>query len=669
MACLFLYTDLSPSWPWNFTTIHANRSLLAKHNIVLGPDYPWISQLIKGHASYWSIALGKERALNYLDKLLQEIGQQLHEGKNILLMGTSFNLDEHQALAQRIQNHSALAGQEVRAVLVAGRPACSHEQIWMRKQIPFSSKAAMHLVQRMSALSSILTAAQEQWGKDSVALLPDLSESIVPEQTLFLPEKIFSTIGAPSPTTPKILPRHPSFLASWEARRLMWSMEVRENAWPVLDEGQVMECLRTVERNWEAGLVSPLKYRKALLREGEEDLHHMEELMGLPTGALACPNWMAAQIECDAQAPLPAEKVQAFAQALPPSLRDTLLCRFHNDALLLTEDQKALAGALAVTGTPYIDIGDPVSPVLTVLTMTYNQEKYIAQCMDSVLSQRTNFPIQHIVLDHHSTDATPNIIDSYAKEHKSIRPVLLSQYRSSENVRGLFLRCRTRYVALCDGDDYFTDPFKLQKQVDFLENNPNCGLCFHPVSVVFENGDQPSFIYPHPNMLPRGKHEEYYLADLTTCNFIQTNSVVYRWRFIEGLPDWFDAFLNLADWYWHLLHAETGKIGFIPEVMSVYRRHTQAMYNTSFQDPVEHRRMHGMEELRTYHVVNEHFKGRYFRSFSSLANGVFSDFFKIYLNSGDISLLDHACTKFPDFAKIFLNSIKIINNNHQKTCS
>lgn len=426
-----------------------------------------------------------------------------------------------------------------------------------------------------------------------------------------------------------------------------------------------MDCLSQVERDWNTALLSPRALRQRLIHEGAEDQRALEDLLHLLPGSLDCPDWLTTQPEADFHAPVSADKCKTFASALPDSVRVPLRQRYIHDAPLLSEDQKLLNEALAaVIPAEKASIGEPVPPAeLTVLTMTYNHEAYIAECMDSVLAQQTTFPVRHLVLDHHSTDGTADIVAAYAAKYPSIQPVLLSRHRPAENAMGLFLRCRTTYAALCDGDDYFTDPLKLQKQVDFLESRPHCSLCFHPVKVVFENGDQPG-IFPPLNMLPRGVRDEYYLADLLRCNMIQTNSVVYRWRFRDGMPEWFRPELCPGDWYWHLLHAEMGKIGFLPELMSVYRRHKNALYKHSFVNRIEHRRSFGMEELATYQAVNEHFQGRYFSRLANLANGVFADFLQIHIDENDDSLMNQACHTFPEFGRHFLSSLKVMRKKN-----
>ena len=295
-------------------------------------------------------------------------------------------------------------------------------------------------------------------------------------------------------------------------------------------------------------------------------------------------------------------------------------------------------------------------PLVSVLTLTRNQASMIAENMESVLAQQTRFPFQHIIVDDGSGDDTPDIISEYAARHpRIIKPILLKHKApDGENVRALFEQCRSRYAVLCDGDDYFTDPGKLQTQVDFMERNPDCALCFHPVSVVYEDGS-PTKTYPPADLLPGGERLWYTLRDLLISNFIQTNSVMYRWRFQAGLPEWFDPTLIPGDWYWHLLHAETGKIAYLRKPMSAYRRHAASLYALAEKDHVAHRHQHGMHELRTYNVCNAHFHNRYYKDFSRLARGVFADFVQDYLKTKDDGLLQEGIAAAPDFARDFLS--------------
>ena len=296
---------------------------------------------------------------------------------------------------------------------------------------------------------------------------------------------------------------------------------------------------------------------------------------------------------------------------------------------------------------------------LAVITHCYNQADYIAQTIESVLAQETDFAIEHLISDDASNDGTQDIIMDYARKYPHIVPLFKQARGWMPNTYNLFKNACTPYVSLCDGDDYFIDPHKLQIQVDFLEANKDCALCFHPVEVRYENNAAPTRLYPPLDLLPRGVRERYYVSDLIKTNLIQTNSVVYRWRFQEGLPEWFDPTLTMGDWYWHLLHAELGPIGFINRVMAVYRRHDKSLYYTSEVSMREHRLKHGMEELRTYETVNRHFGNKYEKSIFSLANGAFAQYLSYALDTGDNGPLEKAAKMFPHFAAVFKASLKL----------
>ena len=117
------------------------------------------------------------------------------------------------------------------------------------------------------------------------------------------------------------------------------------------------------------------------------------------------------------------------------------------------------------------------SPVVSVICCTYNHEPYIRQCLEGFMMQKTDFPFEVLVHDDASTDNTSSIVKEFeAKFPDIIKPIyqLENQYHKKIDILTtyLFSRAKGRYIALCEGDDYWTDPLKLQKQVDFLEQNP-----------------------------------------------------------------------------------------------------------------------------------------------------------------------------------------------------
>lgn len=128
-------------------------------------------------------------------------------------------------------------------------------------------------------------------------------------------------------------------------------------------------------------------------------------------------------------------------------------------------------------------------PLVSVRTSTYNHGKYIKYCIEGVLMQKTTFPFEFIIGEDCSTDETREIVFEYAKKYPDIIRVITADYNvgSKANGRRCIRACRGKYMAICEGDDYWTDPLKLQKQVDFLEANPNYVFCCHRFKMYDED--------------------------------------------------------------------------------------------------------------------------------------------------------------------------------------
>ncbi|MDO4574089.1 MAG: glycosyltransferase [Planctomycetia bacterium] len=219
---------------------------------------------------------------------------------------------------------------------------------------------------------------------------------------------------------------------------------------------------------------------------------------------------------------------------------------------------------------------------LSILCITYNHAAFIRQALDGFVMQQTNFPFEVLIHDDASTDGTADIIREYEEKYPDIiKPVYQKENQWSQGVAisktFQFPRIQGMYVAMCEGDDYWTDPRKLQKQVDFLDAHPDYTVCFHPVEVQWEKDPEKKEIFPTPDK--RFNKTTLDVEDLIQHNFIQTNSVVYRWVFPEKehLEDYPVGILP-GDWYLHLVHAKHGKIGFLEDVMGVYRRHPGGMW-------------------------------------------------------------------------------------------
>lgn len=246
-------------------------------------------------------------------------------------------------------------------------------------------------------------------------------------------------------------------------------------------------------------------------------------------------------------------------------------------------------------------------PKVSVVCITYNHEQYIEQTLQGFRRQKTDFDVEFIVADDCSTDGTRAIIQRYAAMDARIVPLF---HKTNLGVAGNFesaaAKARGEYVALCEGDDYWTDPTKLQRQADQLDSDRDLSIVFHPVEVFNDAGGKFEYLYP-------ASKPDLTIWELIFENYIQTNSVMYRWRFCGGLPDWFDSSILPLDWYLHLCHAETGSIGYLSRVMAKYRKHDGGIWSSAATEPLKLWRRYGLQQLRLFKAV------------SKIAGGLFSD--------------------------------------------
>jgi len=186
-----------------------------------------------------------------------------------------------------------------------------------------------------------------------------------------------------------------------------------------------------------------------------------------------------------------------------------------------------------------------MEPLVSICCAAYNHSKYIAQTLDGFLSQRHGFPIEILVHDDASTDGTAGIIRGYAEKHPDIiRPRFQLENQYSKNIpineTFNFPRSRGKYIALCEGDDYWCDADKLQRQISYMENNPSCTFSFTNGYIHDETGIAPDreFLpyYESERKWYRGKSSRYSLDEIARLSFIPTASFVFRTDALNGLP-------------------------------------------------------------------------------------------------------------------------------------
>lgn len=219
----------------------------------------------------------------------------------------------------------------------------------------------------------------------------------------------------------------------------------------------------------------------------------------------------------------------------------------------------------------------------TVSIITYNHEKYIAQAIESVLMQRTDFDFEIIVGEDDSTDGTREIVQRFKERYPERIRLLLNDRKDVIFINGRptgrwnfinnLRHARGKYVALLEGDDYWTSPDKLQKQADYLEANPDCAICFHSAWCEDDGGRRLRMLFP------RHRKPRYVLKDLLRENLIPNCSVVFRNGLFGEFPDWFYG-VPMGDLPLHVLNAQHGDLGYLDEAMAVYRIHGGGVWST-----------------------------------------------------------------------------------------
>ena len=231
---------------------------------------------------------------------------------------------------------------------------------------------------------------------------------------------------------------------------------------------------------------------------------------------------------------------------------------------------------------------EDVLPLVHTRTMTFMHEKFIRECIDGILMQKTTFPVRVLIHEDASTDDTANIVSEYEKKY----PRLIQAYYQTENSyskkdarerRAPFHKWRIgKYEALCEGDDYWTDPLKLQKQVDYMEQNTDCSLCFHAAEHIYESLPEKNYIH-RPKNIPKSGKFTIRDAILGGGGFMTTNSMLFLSKYVKDPPKWVVQ-APAGDLALMLLLGAKGSIGYIDDVMSVYRKGIPGSWTSAMLD-------------------------------------------------------------------------------------
>ncbi len=212
-------------------------------------------------------------------------------------------------------------------------------------------------------------------------------------------------------------------------------------------------------------------------------------------------------------------------------------------------------------------------PKISVFMITYNHENFITQAIESVMMQETLFPFELVIGEDCSTDSTRKICLEYKNKFPDKIKLLLPEKNLGvrENCKQTMSQCDGDYVAWLEGDDYWLDKKKLQLQVDFLEANNECSMCFHREVIVDEKKIELS------EQWNREIKKTSSVSDICKGNFICANTVLFR-NYDKFIQD-FSVDSVVLDWPLWVTLADKGKIGFIDKKMSVYRVHQGGIFS------------------------------------------------------------------------------------------
>lgn len=248
--------------------------------------------------------------------------------------------------------------------------------------------------------------------------------------------------------------------------------------------------------------------------------------------------------------------------------------------------------------------------MVSILCLAYNHEKYIKDALDSFINQKVNFKYEIIINDDCSTDSTAQIIKEYAERYPQIiKPIFQKKNQYSKHRRMLIdilmPQANGKYFAICEGDDYWTDTNKLQKQFDFMEANDEYSMCVTNAIIVDNNKNKVGEINTVDNNMTL-TCEDFILGG---GEYVATNSIFSRMKYIEQLPGYFNNFS--MDYLWQIFLSSIGKTYCFKEQMSAYRINTGSSWTDKIINDESKNIRINKEIVKKLKEINEYTNGKY----------------------------------------------------------
>lgn len=251
--------------------------------------------------------------------------------------------------------------------------------------------------------------------------------------------------------------------------------------------------------------------------------------------------------------------------------------------------------------------------LVSVCCLAYNHEKYIRETLEGFVAQKTNFKYEIIIHDDASPDGTADIIREYEKKYPDLFITICqeeNQYSKGIRISRTFIAPRVsgKYVVLCEGDDFWDDELKLQRQVDALENHEDCYMCVHATREIHENGTPTGAMYPACTVQEGPIRSKDFLG---MGYAFHTSSYMFRatqWKEYMENPPMFTNVCDVGDEAYLLYFGQLGNVYYIDAVMSNYRRGVPSSWSArKLATAAENRAMkHSNAMFETYKLFDEY---------------------------------------------------------------
>ena len=256
--------------------------------------------------------------------------------------------------------------------------------------------------------------------------------------------------------------------------------------------------------------------------------------------------------------------------------------------------------------------------LVSVICLTYNQEHYINDAIKSFLTQETNFPFEIIIQDDASTDGTAEIIRNYVKKYPNIiKPVFQKENQFSQKNKDVLVTAvsyaNSEYLAYCEGDDYWTDPKKLQVQISEMQKHPNCSISFHPILRIFPHKKKRMrIIAQHANLNKKFNTKELILGGSSFC---PSPSFVFRASLFKLLPKWFFD-VPIGDYFLQILASLNDGALYINRVMAVYRVNSIGSWSERMSKDENYAYNYFSKMLISLDAIDSHTNKKYTKEFN-----------------------------------------------------